>query len=145
MNPAFRLAQTPPPSRPLRLPWRDRGGQRRITDARVSLIVQRVIGDSMLHDETPYLLPRPVGQRTDLHLVADLEDREVRSDLRLLPAPTGDPTIQVRRGPLEWLDLRNMLVQLQIRLPPTRSVAGLELSPAHRRTIDLQIEVEVLP
>src|SRR6185312_13072275 len=64
---ALFLDRTGPAAGTLVLALADRGRARPATDARITLIVQRVVRDVVPEDEVPHVLARPRQERIDLH------------------------------------------------------------------------------
>src|SRR5262249_34584441 len=77
-------------------------------DARVALVVQRIVGNVVLADEAPDLLLRPVGQRADLHQAEFLvpgDDRGLGPVGALVPADCAGPGVHADHRLLQHLHL----------------------------------------
>src|SRR5690606_25353858 len=119
------------------------GCQRGVADAGVSQVVQRIVRNPVVENEVPDLPPRPAGERVHLDPVTHLENREMGAGLRLLPPPSSNPAVEVRRRSAEGFDLGGALMEVQVTFPQSRIVPAFELIPRAGRSIFLQIDTEV--
>src|SRR5688572_20991115 len=89
VQPAFLLRRPRPPAGAFVGPLADGGRAGPAADARIALVVQRVVGDAVVEDETPHVALRPRQQRVDLHqgkLLVPLNDASDRPVPRLVAA-----------------------------------------------------------
>src|SRR5437762_650412 len=121
VQPAFGLATAAPPSRPLGLAGRGGPGARPATDARVTLVEQRVVGNAVLADVAPHVGPAPPGEREDfddgvaVHLVV-LDQLGGPTGVGLVLPHRADPGVVCDDGTLERLDLSNKAAAVGIGL-----------------------------
>src|SRR5262249_51165445 len=93
---AFLLRRARPAPGALVGPGFDRDGTWPATDARVAVVVQRVVGDVVLEDEVPHVLLRPAHQGVDLdqgELGVPPDDAGLRPVLGLVAANGADPGV----------------------------------------------------
>src|SRR5260370_3635195 len=142
VQPAFGLPGAAPPPRALGFP-RYRGSRARpATDARVALIEQGVVWDSVLSDVAPHIGPVPMGEREHLDDRASrdlVEFDELRRDAGggLILPHCADPGVESDDGPLERRDRAGEATAVGIGLvEPARGGERRELHEVGARLLD---------
>src|SRR5262249_45512580 len=87
------------------------------SDARVTVIVERVVGQFVSHDVIPHLTACPGGQRIDLHQSVSrvpFDDADVGARRRLIASERRDPGVVTFERLGEWLDLANAAAEVGV-------------------------------
>src|SRR4029079_19739653 len=96
----------------------DRAGAGRASQARIALVVQRVVGDLVRAHVVPGLRLRPLHERVHLHDAAvamvDLDRGQDRARDRLLAAQAGAPGVEGRERAVERLHLADAAATLAL-------------------------------
>src|SRR5262245_62119232 len=91
-----------------------------VTDRRVALVVERVVGQAALTDVRPAVVVAPFRDRVRLpELVRRIPTqlRRVRARRRLVATDARDPTVEVEERAGQRLHLRDREVEVRLRLP----------------------------
>src|SRR5215467_12687890 len=108
MNSAFQLLLSVPSPATLVRPGDRAAGAGDAADARVTVVVERVVGQFMGNDVIPHLPTRPGGQRIDLDQIVSrvpFDDADVGPRWRLIASERRDPGVITFERLLERLDL----------------------------------------
>src|SRR5262249_43097443 len=87
------------------------------SDARVTVIVERVVGQFVSHDVIPHLTARPGGQRIDLDQAVSrvpFDDADIGARRRLIASERRDPGVVTFERQAERLDLANAAAEVGV-------------------------------
>src|SRR5687768_12394268 len=108
MQPALGLGKSAPAARAFVLAQHDRPRARPAADARIALIVERVVGNVVLRNQTPHFLLRPIRERADfyqLKLLVPAHDGRLRAVGALIAANRARPRMHAQDGLVQHFDL----------------------------------------
>ena len=111
-------------------PGVDRPGAGPATDARISLIVQRIVGHVFGQDAVPHVPLRPGGQGADLHqaeFLVPADDRRVGAGGALVAAHAGRPGVETGRHAVQHRHLAVEAASVGIALVDRPAVGRLVL------------------
>ena len=103
------------------------------TDARETLVVQRIVGHALVGDPLPNVFLRPIRQRADLHqaeFLVPTDDRGPGPVGTLVATDAAHPGVHHRGRPLQCFDLAIEAALVGLRLVERPIVQQLR-TPAH--------------
>src|SRR5262245_57352004 len=117
VNSAFQLPLTVPSAAALVRAGDHAASAGDAADARVAVVVERVIRQFVSHDVIPHLPARPGGQRVDLDQAMSrvpFDNADVGPRRRLIPPERSDPGVVASEGLLERLDLADPATEVGV-------------------------------
>src|SRR3984893_2726540 len=125
MNTAFILFESDPAAGPIRFAATHGTGAWPASDAAKAAVFERVVRYAMFTDIVPHLSGTPCGERIHLYdlfsaqlvELVQLQYLRRRSRIRLVPAQSRNPPIQLRKFSLQWHHFSDGAAEIRISLP----------------------------